>query len=73
MFTKRWLARASERAIKTAAQTLVYLTGSDAVGWVRLDWKFIGISVGMMSLLSLATSILTTPAGDDPTDPSVVS
>lgn len=68
----RWWIRSVERMLKTAAQMFVFLVGADQLTWMTLDWKSIGISTGVMALLSLATSILTTPAGDDPTSPSVV-
>lgn len=72
MFTRVWWGKSAERMVKTAAQTFVYLLGADQLKWMTVDWKWIGVSVGIMSLLSLATSILTTPIGEDPTDPSVV-
>jgi hypothetical protein len=57
MFTKLFWKDATERAIKTFAQTLASLLVGDGVGLLNVDW--IGcISVsGLAALVSLLTSI----------------
>lgn len=72
MFTKLWWQKAAERALKTAAQAYVGLLGADAANWITLGGDRVAVVLAGAALLSLATSILTTPFGDDPTDPGVV-
>lgn len=72
MFSKKWWKKTGERAAKTIAQTLIMMIGTDATGFRHLDWQFIATAAAVMALLSLASSILTTPAGPDPQDPSAV-
>lgn len=72
MFTKRWWGKALERMAKTAAQALIALLGTDALGWAHLDYVFIGRTATIMTLLSFLSSIATTKAGPDPEDPSAV-
>jgi r1t holin len=72
MFSKKWWQRAGERAAKTSAQVLILMLGQEWADYADRDWRFIGVSLIAAALLSLATSVITTPAGDDPTDPSVV-
>lgn len=77
MFTRRWLLLTVERMAKTAAQTFISMVGSNEVGpridpdWIHLQWNHIGIGVTVMTLLSLAFSILSTPIGP-PEDPSII-
>lgn len=76
MFTRQWWRKTVERMAKTAAQTLIYMIGSNGAAdvanqnWIHLPWNFIAVSVTVMTLLSLASSILTTPLGPNPEDPS---
>lgn len=75
MFTRKWWKKAGERVAKTAAQTLVYglATKFTVMADIKaFDWLFLLYSILVMSVLSLASSILTTPAGPDPEDPSAV-
>lgn len=61
MFTRKFWRAAADRSIRTVAQALIALIGSDAMGWFALDWKFIGVAAGMMGLLSVLNSILMSP------------
>ena len=64
MRTKSFWIDAAERTIRTIAQSLLALMGTDALGIVGLDWMQMGsvaIGAGLMSLL---TSIVATGVGD---------
>lgn len=57
----RWIHAAGIRAIKTAAQAILVLTGSDMVNILTLDWAQIaGVAVGM-AFVSLLTSLAGLP------------
>ena len=57
----KWVHAAGVRAIKTAAQALLVLTGSDMVNILTLDWSQIaGVAVGM-AFVSLLTSLAGLP------------
>lgn len=58
MFDSRFWMAASERALKTFAQTLVALIGTGAVGILEIDW------VQMLSISATATvlSVLSSVA-----------
>lgn len=72
MFTKAFWIQASERALKTVAQT--FLAMAAAVGVFdafKADWQtLLGVSIGA-GLLSYATSIVSAEIGDHG-DPSLV-
>lgn len=69
--TKFWRA-ASERAIKTWAQSLVALLGAGSMNILTVDWpQALGVSVGA-GLLSILTSI-TSAQVTKHDDPSLVS
>jgi hypothetical protein len=56
---------AAERAVKTFAQSLVALIGAGAVNIVLLDWPDIfGISA-TAALVSVLTSVVSLPIGDN--------
>lgn len=70
--TKYFWARAGERALKTFAQTLVAQIGAGAVSIVDIPWPAVlGISA-TATVLSVATSILSIPLGQDKGDASAV-
>jgi hypothetical protein len=73
MFTKKFLTEASERAIKTLAQTFLSLTAAETVFDAFIaDWQtLVGVSVGA-ALLSYATSIVSANIGPRKDDPSLV-
>ena len=58
-----WTATA-ERAIKTAAQSVITLIGTDAVGILALDWAQILSVTATMTLLSVLTSVASGPIGE---------
>jgi hypothetical protein len=58
---KEWLIAAGVRAVKTAAQTLIALIGTDMVSIVSLDWpQMLGV-VATATVLSLLTSVAGVP------------
>ena len=62
---KGWLAAACVRAVKTAAQTLIALIGTDMVSIVSLDWpQMLGV-VATATVLSLLTSVAGVPEAND--------
>lgn len=74
MFTKKFWLEASERALKTLAQTFLSLTAAEAVfdAFVT-DWQtLVGVSVGA-ALLSYATSIVSANIGPRKDNPSLVA
>lgn len=73
MFTKKFWVEASERALKTLAQTFLSLTAAEAVfDAFTADWQtLVGVSVGA-ALLSYATSIVSANIGPRKDDPSLV-
>lgn len=57
----KWIHAAGIRAIKTAAQALLVLTGSDMVNILTLDWvQIAGVAAGM-AFVSLLTSLAGLP------------
>jgi hypothetical protein len=71
MFTKRFWVSASERAIKTFAQTFLAIAGAQAFNVVTADWlSLLSVSVGA-AVLSYLTSIVSAEIGDRGT-PSLV-
>ena len=57
----KWIRAAGVRAVKTAAQAVLVLTGSDAVNIMALDWPQIaGVAAGM-AFVSLLMSIAGLP------------
>lgn len=56
-----WIHAAGIRAIKTAAQAVIILTGSDMVNILTLDWvQIVGVAAGM-AFVSLLTSLAGLP------------
>lgn len=64
MFTDRafWLA-AAERAVKTFAQALLALIGTDLVAVTALDWPQMLAVAATAALASLLTSVASDKAG----------
>lgn len=66
---KKWLVAALVRAVKTGAQAVITLIGSDMVNIVSLDWpQILGITATMM-VLSVLTSIAGVPEVKEGTSP----
>ena len=70
MFTLAFWTGAAERAISTAAQTLLALVGTDALGWLALDWGQIGVASAIAGGLSVVKSLA---AGARDGNPSIGS
>ncbi|GAB3135735.1 hypothetical protein GCM10027289_29890 [Tsukamurella serpentis] len=63
MFTKKFWRDATERAIKTAAQSAIGVFAAD-VTVLSLNWPAAGAVVGTATLLSYLTSIVSSGVGD---------
>ena len=64
MRKKAFWIDAGERTIRTIAQSLLALMGTDALGIVGLDWmQMFSVALGA-GLMSLLTSIVATGVGD---------
>lgn len=70
MWTKEFWKRAVERAVKTAAQTLLGVIAGLQVT-TGLDWSTVLISAGIATGLSVVTSLLSSLSGDS-ASPSAV-
>jgi hypothetical protein len=57
IWTKAFWQGAAERAIKTAAQTLVALLAVSTTGLIGVDWAGAGSVVALAAILSVVTSI----------------
>lgn len=56
---------ALERALKTALQALVLVAGADGLGLLSADWRATGAAIGAAAVLSLITSMLSSPFGTE--------
>lgn len=66
MFTLAFWKAAVERAVKSAAQTLVLLIGTGAVGITALNWpELLGLTA-TAALLSVLTSIVSGASDGNP-------
>lgn len=65
MFTLTWLKDAAERALSTAAQTVLASIGVTAVDVVHLNWGAIASLAGGAALISILKSLVVgaTPVG----------
>ena len=60
-YVMKWIRCAAVRAVKTAAQAVIVLTGADMVNIFTLDWMQIaGVAAGM-AFVSLLTSLAGLP------------
>lgn len=71
MFTVVFWKRTAERAVKTVAQAAVALLAASGAGLLDAGWLQVVSVAGMAGLLSVLTSVASTPAGD-PDSPSLV-
>lgn len=56
--TRAWLYGCLERALKTMAQTLIALIGTESVGITAFDWPQLLSIAATATLLSVLTSIV---------------
>ena len=60
-YVVKWIRAAGMRAIKTAAQAILVLTGSDMVNILTMDWvQIAGVAAGM-AFVSMLTSLAGLP------------
>ena len=60
-YVKKWLVAACMRAVKTGAQTLVTLIGTELVAITALDWPQMLAVTATTMVLSVLTSIAGLP------------
>lgn len=67
MLNKRFWMSAAERAAKTFAQTLIALwpLGENAFGLLSIDWRQSLSVAGLAAVLSVLTSVVSSPIGPD--------
>lgn len=66
LFSKAFWIYASERAVKTAAQSALSLMTVDYTGILAVDFKAIGSAAGLAALLSVLTALTSfTPSVPD--------
>lgn len=66
---KAWFKAAGIRAIKTAAEAVLVLTGTSAVNLLTLDWVQIAGVAGGMAFVSILWSIAGIPEHEDGASP----
>lgn len=64
LFTASFWLDTLERSIKTAAQTVLGLVGTNVTDVTSLDWKEILIAAGFTTGLSVLTSIVSSGIGE---------
>lgn len=67
LFTATFWLDALERAVKTAAQTLIALVTTNATAVTELDWQEVGIATAVATGLSVLTSIVSSGIGEEGT------
>lgn len=71
IFTLAFWIAASERAVKTAAQSALLVVGADQVNALTLDWANLGGFAAGGLVLSVLTSLVSARIGGD-SGPSVI-
>ena len=66
---RAWIKAAGIRMVKTGAQTLITLIGSDMVSIIQLDWAQMLAVTATTMVLSALTSIAGLPEVDDGKSP----
>lgn len=72
MWTKSFWKQSAERAVKSAAQSLLGLWALDGFNVLHADFALAGGVAAGAAVLSVLTSIVSLPFGQ-PSDPSMVS
>jgi len=74
MFTRKFWIKATERALKAAAQAALLVIGAEQINAIRgVDWEnVLGFALGGL-ILSYLTSIVSAPIGPDKESPSMVA
>ena len=60
-YWKKWLKAAAVRAIKTMAEAIIILVGSNMVNITELDWKYILGCAATMGIVSICFSLKGLP------------
>lgn len=66
---KKWCVAAGVRALKSGAQALITLIGSDMVNIVTLDWPQILGCAATMMVISVCMSVAGVPEVEEGTSP----
>ncbi len=72
MFTWMFWRSATERAVKTFAQSLAACLGASGAGLWEVQWTTVLAVAGMATLLSLLSSVASAPVGADHRSPSLL-
>ena len=72
MFTWMFWRSATERAVKTFAQSLAACLGASGAGLWEVEWTTVLAVAGMTTLLSLLSSVASAPVGADHRSPSLL-
>jgi hypothetical protein len=72
MWTKNFWKQTAERAVKSAAQSLLGLWALDGFNILNADFGLAGGVAAGAAVLSVLTSVVSLPFGQ-PSDPSVVN
>lgn len=72
MWSKAFWMAAFERAAKSAAQGLLGMWTLDKFDVLHADWKLAGGVIAGAAVLSLLTSLVSSPFGATPGSPSLV-
>jgi len=72
MISTRFWREAFERAVKSAAQSVLLVIGAEQLDALSADWATLGSFALGAAVLSLLTSIASKPFGGDDGSPSVV-
>lgn len=63
MWSQAFWRGAFERALKSALQVLLIVGGADGLDLLSLDWKATAAAVAAAAVLSLVTSVVSSPFG----------
>lgn len=72
MFTWMFWRSATERAVKSFAQSLAAVLGASGAGLWEVEWTTALAVAGMTTVLSLLSSVASAPVGADHHSPSLL-